>query len=499
MIQPDVDKRLFVYDRKRWQKFLKTDYSISSKPTVTELKNGVVLPLRTRTDIATRNAAYEGGVCDEKGEFVAGLNRRVGKPNTNLSCMKAYAFSDDIPVRHETVVYGGVLYGAFSHMMTESLSRLWWYADHPDTPFKLVFLDMPSFGGFKFWNILEAFGITRDRMEIITAPVRFDKVIVPEETFHMLSSYRPGVEKFYHYVSSKVEPASCKKVYLSRTALPAGDEFTFNEEYFENFYKKRGYEVVHPEQLPFDKQLSIVAGAEEIVATEGGLIYLSQFCRPGTKVVILRRAIDPHMATPIILQGINVNYYLIDAHVNFFPGKLEGDASIYFMGPTVCWKQYLDAMNIAYAPDEISQEIHVKPYMFDYVCQWGVRATNKRTYKDYRNTSLIDVLENINRMFLDRPINRKNYPDRDDVTKLIKQNAELKQRMEALEKLICSIMDGSAGTSANAAQADFRDSRLNSAEAGIEELRTQADILKRRLDDIEKILEHPTKLLFKRF
>ena len=438
-ILDNLDNRLFVYDQKYWKKVMSKDYCIYSAPKVIEVEDGVVLPMIKRTDISTRNAAFKGGICDNSGTFVAGLNRKVGKPTANLSCTVAYEIPNDLQHRHETVVIGGVLYGAFSHLITESLSRLWWFADNPETPYKFIFLDSPAFGGFKHYGILEAIGLPKDRFEIIRTPTRFDKIIVPEEAYHMLSGYRPGAEKIYAFASSRIEAGPYKKVYLSRSMLKA-DELTYNEQYFEDFYRKRGFEIIYPEQIPFSEQISIVAGANEIVASEGGLIYLSQFCRPNTRVTILRRAFEPHFSTFLAVQMKIRNCYLVDAYFNFLPATLPGDSSVYFMGPTICWRDYLDKTGICYETEETSVEQYVKPYIYDYLVEWGNKAAQLSTYKDYRNTSLIDIVENVNLMFCGTRIKRKAYPDRDDIVKLRNENIALKGETATLKGIFQSAL-----------------------------------------------------------
>lgn len=80
----------------------------------------------------------------------------------------------------------------------ESLSRLWWFAENPNMPYKIVFLDFPFGGGFTAYSVLEALGITRDRMEIITEPTRFKEIIVPEESIYMWSGFRAGWETVFN-------------------------------------------------------------------------------------------------------------------------------------------------------------------------------------------------------------------------------------------------------------------------------------------------------------
>ena len=426
--------RLFVFDREKYQELFKKDYCIPEPPSVTEVENGVVLPLIRRTDVADKR--FMGGVCDQEGNFVAGLLRNLDSPDSETSCVKAYPLPHYIPARHETVIFGGVLIDHFGHLITDCFARLWWFTEHTDTPYKLIFLDSYIHGTpFQYSYILNAIGITDDRMEIITAATRFDKIIIPEQTLYLKSNYRVGVTKIYDYIRSKVTTGPYKKVYLSRTALPRQD--TVNEEYFENFYSKRGYQIVHPEQIPFWEQVSIMTGAEDVVMVSGSLLHLSQFCNSKTRFTILNRSDQLVKAFIICLQAFDQkNYYFIDANFNFLPANLTGGHGRYLLGPTEQWIRYLNEAGIPYEPEEISVDLYVKPYIYDYLVKWGeIYGASNIAYKCIRNTTMVDVVSNVNRFFLQKQINKKAYADRDDVTKIKKENASVKNKIADYERL----------------------------------------------------------------
>ena len=113
---------------------------------------------------------------------------------------------------------------------------------------------------------------------------------------------------------------------------------------------------------------------------------------------------------------------------------------IYFFGPTVYWKQYLDSEGIAYEAEEISFDLHVKPYLYDYIIKWGENACAPGGYKPIRNHSLVDVVNDVNNVLLQKTINRKAFLERDDIVKLQKAYAKLKTRLAVLEDLFKSAL-----------------------------------------------------------
>ena len=371
---------------------------------------------------------FEGGVCDEKFNFVAGEYCEYPKTYGYLSCTKSYIPAEPVQIRHETVIFCGTLINVFGFALMHNLNRLWYLADHPETPYKFVFLENKILGNFKFFNVLEAAGLSKDRIEIIEHPTQFDKVIVPEQTLYWCSNFRIGVKKIFDYMRSLVKPGPYKKVYLSRSALKEELEVSMNEEYFENFYKKRGYEIVHPEQLPFTEQLSIMAGADEVTAMDGTLIYLTQFCKPETKVVILLRTNDPSPIMPICVSSTIQNCWIVEAHFNFLPATFDFGAEL--MGPSSCWRQYLEHEDIQHTPEEVSEDIHVKPVLYDYIWKWGKIASDIRTFTlpshtTLRNYSLIDILYFINLFFCGNKIDKSLYPDRYEIDRLKEENNKL--------------------------------------------------------------------------
>ena len=415
-----------------WEK----DYLISEPCGIQEVDEGILLPLRICEDIKTINAAFEGGVCDKYGNFVAGHERGTPDrpPIINQTCKRAYKIENPPKRQDETVIFGGVLYWGFGDPLIQGMTRLWYWADHLDTPYKIVFLNIPLYGGFKAYSILEAMGLTPDRYEIITEPTQFNKIIVPDESMFCAAGFHPDAQKIYDLMVSRITPGVDKKVYLSRTQYSKQDGI--NEEYFEDFYRRRGFRIVYPEQLPLTEQISILAGADEVVCVRGTLSLMTYFCKEHTKTIILERdpgyKLWPLFVFPIQMRKLDA--YFIDAAMNFLTAGYLG-TNMYFYGPTTYWKEYLDAQKIDYTSEEISQDLHVKPYIYDYVVKWAQTCATPLGFRNVKNTDIVDIITGIHKNFLNTSIDKKKFSDRDDVTKLRKENADLKKNVQELEQV----------------------------------------------------------------
>ena len=410
--------RIFASNKKKLTSIWDKNYFVSALCRVQEVDEGILLPLRVCEDIKTINAAFEGGVCDKYGNFIAGHERSYPDKSSaiNQACRRAYKISSPPKQKKETVIYGGVLYWGFGDPLTQGMTRLWYWADHLNTPHKIVFLNIPFYGGFKAYSLLEAMGLTPDRYEIITEPTQYDKIIVPDESMFLWAGFH----------------SDAKKIYLSRTQYVKQDGI--NEEYFEDFYRRRGFRIVYPEQLPLPDQISIISGAEEVVCTRGTLSVMLFFCRENTKVTILERApgydLWPLYMFPIQMRKLDA--YFVDAALNFLPAGYISQ-NTYFYGPTVYWKQYLDAQGIEYDPDEISWDLHVKPHLYDYLVKWAQNAATPQGYKNVKNSDIVDVIDGIHKAFLNTSVDKKKFAERDDIAKLRKENADLKKHVQELE------------------------------------------------------------------
>lgn len=287
-------KRVFVKNINKWvtQEEKKRTLNLSLKAPC--YHDAILLPLKRRTDISTTDGVYEGGVCTKNLDFLAGIQRDYTSTRANYSCCRAYHLPNSkIIYRKEKVVFGGILFRHFGHMIVDALSRMWWFAENPNTPYKFVFLMMEK-QKFLFPEFLNLAGLTEDRYEIITEPTQFEEVIVPDEAIYSISGASPKWLQYFDLIKENVknkEPSSLpiEKVYLTRTQLEYPDGI--NEEYYEKFYAARGYKIVAPEKLSLSQQINLISSAKEIVTTLGTLSHLAVFAGGGGKTnhLIARR------------------------------------------------------------------------------------------------------------------------------------------------------------------------------------------------------------------
>lgn len=409
----DKNKQAFFDIKKETEDILNKDYYDDTPCSVQELENGIVLPIVK--DSKNHNA---GGVCNSNFEFVAGLvcDKNLKEDSYWVACMKSYAPKTQPIKRNETVIFGGILFNEFGHVLRDTFVRLWYIFKNPDIKHKIVFINPYGKDGLKFEYLLHDIGITKERFELITVPTQFDKIIIPDQSIFIKNSYREELAIVFDSIISKVKPAKFKKVYLSRSKYKR--TVSFRESYFEDFYKKRGFEIIYPETLPFLEQVSIMNGADEVVCDLGTHIMLSFFCRDGIKLTALGRTYDSFVSFGIgtALQSTKIEMYLVDVNNNFLP--TTHSQGVFFYGPTKYWINYLNSNNIPYESDEVSFNIHIKPYVLDYLIEWAKHYSNPQNFTWIRDFTLADVVKIISRTVLETDVDTKQLPERIDVIKM---------------------------------------------------------------------------------
>ena len=346
--------------------------------TVREVRNAVVLPLRVRTTPGTHHHLFEGGLCEADGTFVAGRRRSRCDDTANFSALWSYPFeSGELAIRDEEIIFAGVLFDHYGHLLTDSTARLWYVLAHPEKTCKIVFVRSPRKARWAPEDpmpLFEMAGIDPARIEIVEKPTQFRNAIVPDEAVYSLDAFRPEWVSFFDAVRAHVEPSPHRKVYFSRTHFKRND--VFNEDLFESYWRARGFHIVHPEDYTLREEISFASGADEIVATIGTLSHQFLFCKPGTHATILLRTANV-VALQLIVgaaRGLRSDY--VEAFRNPLP-TWHSDG-VFYLAPTPRFKNYLRTRELppfgegrckdAYTPER------VKPYVEKWLEVFGNRS-----------------------------------------------------------------------------------------------------------------------------
>ena len=364
-------------------------------------ENALILPLRKNPDYPAQRHAFLGGVCDREGRFIAGSAIEENR----FSCPEGYPVDlESVTKRAETVIFGGVFYRHFGVMLLLSLTRFWWIVQKSVLPYRVVFLseggkESPAAGYCT--AIMELLDIPKDRYEILEEPVLFDRVLVPDEVLRSIESgIDPHFMDPFRFLSEKVcaESGPCeeRKLYLSRRHFSKTWEESdgLNEEYYEAFFEKRGFSVIHPQELPLREQIQLLSSASEIVSTYGTLSHLgSLFLRPGTRqIMLLRSALMDNWfpAEAAILEMTGLRWAIVEAVKNPYP--VTHELGVYLYAPTKYFRRFLDAEHIPYEEEELCTGVSADT-MKEFLQRWVECYRIPWNFRRLGDPSLFPVLE----------------------------------------------------------------------------------------------------------
>ena len=241
--------------------------------------------------------------------------------------------------------------------------------------------------GYASWfdDFFRMMGIDKERIIYVTQPLQCRSVTVPE-----ISNYTIGVnftKEFlvpYQAIKSRVTPGKIKKLYLTRTKFDTRNSVPyrkfFNEKYFEDFFKARGFEIVSPEELSLEEQISLVLGADEIVAILGTLTHWAMFCKPDAKFIMLNRTSASISLQTFINEAFGIkNYCIVDAAKNFMYAR--HDNGVFLLGSNKYWKEFV-ADYFGEKIDEDDDISYLEGALDKYVNYWC------RKYQDPKNLNI---------------------------------------------------------------------------------------------------------------
>ncbi len=404
----ELAKRLYIPDRykDKWYSVFEKKYLSERKLNITELKNGVVLP------IITINGVNCGGVCDEKYNFVAG---HLCAPTGNQKAwgiFRSYIPDQEPEYIDETVVFGGAMFDHPGHLMYEMLcQRLWWCVQNPDSNLRIAICFTWGDGKATFIKqFLELLKIDLNRVIFIEKPLQFKNIIIPDQSMYpfygdtpydMTKEYISVYEQMY----KNLVPGKDKKIYLSK--LKTGKQDIINEKYFADFYRRKGFRIVDPEDYTIKEKVEILAGADEIVSNIGTNSLYVVFCKPNARITITTRVNDEIMDCQALAhetRGIK-DFYIVDVSLDFLHKQRVWGTNI--LGVTNEWKQYVKDI---YGED-ISEttESSLKEGLYDYLKRSAEYYSSPNMFKLFAGYNQLKILNNMNEVFLGQPLSTERY------------------------------------------------------------------------------------------
>lgn len=299
------------------------DYFSEKELSWTIVENGLVLPYAGSTGSRTK-----GGVVENNGCFVdqSGLHENHG-------C--GYDFPEkDIVQVNKDAIYLGMFFPIWGHCITDNIKKLWFLRttraqeliqNGADLVY-VVMMDNQYNLPQNFIDLLQAYGVDTIQIKRIKEPTKYSNIYIPDN-----SLYRVGEKIFYtkefnetkNIILNNIPRSSIRiydKIYFSRTRLKNGKQ-DFGEKRIEDVFRYLGYKIFYPEQLTLAEQITLLQNCSHFAATEGSTSHNSIFCKPKTKVIIIRKGAYLNNYQPTINAINNFEVVYIDAHLSIFTDK----------------------------------------------------------------------------------------------------------------------------------------------------------------------------------
>ena len=253
----------------------------------------MILPQRYTDDNGKRIRNYYGvgGIADSQGKFV------TSSFISNSSAGGVYTpSSESIQHSSETVIYLTMFYPVWGHVITDNIRRLWFLNNDV---FRNEFKNCPivyipwysgtrTFDDPKMFNarrLLEILGVDVDKVQPITQPTRFDKIILFDDAYvfnsYFTNEYREMIDRVRSFALKNRKPTSSKKIYYFYGRNQIG------EERLAEYFKSKGYEIISPEKLTLDEQLNCLINCESFASTAGSCAHNSVFLRDSTETIFI--------------------------------------------------------------------------------------------------------------------------------------------------------------------------------------------------------------------
>lgn len=307
--------------RKSVKDALNTDYEIQRVLGYSKYSHAVIVP--------------------KSGDLNAGVVNSLGEPLQDTIEGVYHGILQSSPLHLiKKAIFIGCLHNIWGHCLTDNLKRLW-ILSSPDIKSLVkdgyIFVYVTIDGKLLNVNarkLLEISGIDLSRLIQIQYPTDVETLIIPDKAFIIDRSVKTELGgRFFtkefrdtvNHIRLKIPNSkSFPKVYFSRQGLKCRWR-EFGEKSVEKIFKKAGYKVIRPEDYSLEEQLSIIANCEYFAATDGSICHNSIFCKPGTKLIVLRKAPYINSYQVAINQIANLDVTIIDANHSvppYFEGKL---------------------------------------------------------------------------------------------------------------------------------------------------------------------------------
>lgn len=194
-------------------------------------------------------------------------------------------------------VFAGHFMAHYGHFITEGISRLWLndFSKFSNVVFFPFLFGATKHQFFPFhWNIFDQLGIKRESIRILRNPTQFEELWIPELIWPINRPAGAVLHQTYSAIRKHNSNPSLK-IFLSRRSHPRLE----NTSEVDALFQKFGFEVIFPEEVPFDKQLALYSSSKVLAGFAGSALHNVVFCNPGISTIEISDSRTPRGYVPM--------------------------------------------------------------------------------------------------------------------------------------------------------------------------------------------------------
>lgn len=229
-----------------------------------------------------------------------------------------------------TTIFLGNFMSQYGHFITESLSRMWSLVSSHSHFDHYAYFPFVFDGGEVVLSdfhkyIFELLQIPLNKLLILSDPVVFERIVVPQQTWVINRFSNQKLRPLYEAIRKKHETdTGFDRIFLSRHPRP-GVRFT-DSGAVEELFSSYGFQILFPESMEIAQQLRAYANCRVMAGFSGSALHNCVFAREGTCVIELCDSRWPD--GPIPMQMICNDLAKVSAtHIPYAPFP-DGKANI---------------------------------------------------------------------------------------------------------------------------------------------------------------------------
>lgn len=183
--------------------------------------------------------------------------------------------------------------GHFGHALTEQIARLWAWQEakrlEPDLRAILMTNRKRTTVAEWEYQLYDAAGVSRSDVVFLDRPVRVERLLAATPMFSQPEYIHAGIVDVYRMIGDNLAATAPDRDYPARIfcSRRLTKRSCHNTPEVEEFFARRGFEIVYPEDYPLGEQVQMFRRAEVLAGFGGSAMFTMAFVTEPTRVFLV--------------------------------------------------------------------------------------------------------------------------------------------------------------------------------------------------------------------